>query len=361
MNSERSGSASEKLGLKPGSVVYTGQERTEDVQFEIIDYTESEFAEKRVTSPQECFPYRDSASVSWINVRGIHQSDYVESLGTHFGIEPLSLEDIVNTGHRPKMDETEGNICLIVKMLYHDDSGESVISEQVSVVFGRNWVISFQETKIDVFEAVRKRIRQTVPRVRFLSSDYLAYTLIDAIVDHYFVVLEATGEEIEALDDAVSEDPKPEQLGAIRSLKKRLIDMRKAVWPMREVVSGLERCESSLVKSEMRPYLRDLYEHTVQVIDTVETFRDMVSGLLDLYHTGVANRMNDIMKVLTIFATLFIPLGFLAGVYGMNFDTSASPFNLPELGFRYGYPLFWGLVIMVAGALLWFFRDKKWL
>jgi magnesium transporter len=194
-----------------------------------------------------------------------------------------------------------------------------------------------------------------------MTSDYLAYALIDAVVDHYFITLESIGEEIENLEDQISENPGLESLEIIRSLKKRLIFMRKAVWPLREVIGGMERTESKLINPSTEPYLRDLYEHIIQVIDTVETFRDMVSGLLDLYHTGVSNRMNEVMKILTIFATIFIPLGFLAGVYGMNFDTVISPFNLPELGFRYGYLFFWGLVIIVAGGLLWFFRRKKWL
>jgi magnesium transporter len=194
-----------------------------------------------------------------------------------------------------------------------------------------------------------------------MNADYLAYALLDAVVDHYFVTLERSDEEIEALEDEISENPDTESLETIRELKKRLIFMRKAVWPLREVIGGLERSESDLINETTSPYLRDLYEHTIQVIDTVETFRDMVSGLLDLYHTGISNRMNEVMKVLTIFATVFIPLGFLAGVYGMNFDTGSSPFNLPELGFRFGYPMFWGAAILTAGGLLWFFRRKRWL
>jgi magnesium transporter len=273
----------------------------------------------------------------------------------------LVLEDIVNTGQRPKLEDADEHMFLVLKMLYGDSNNGDLKAEQVSVVFGKNWVITFQETGEDVFDIVRKRIKKTVPRVRFMTSDYLAYALVDAVVDHYFIALEHLGEEIEVLDDAVSENPKPEHLNKIRDLKKQLIFMRKAVWPLREVIGGLERTESKLIKESTEPYIRDLYEHTIQVIDTVETYRDMVSGLLDLYHTGVSNRMNDIMKVLTIFATIFIPLGFLAGVYGMNFDTGASPFNLPELGFRFGYPMFWGAVVVVAGGLLWFFRRKNWL
>jgi magnesium transporter len=352
---------SKKLGLKPGSVVYVGRERTEEVHIDIIDYTESEHAEKHVTSAEECFPYRDSSTLSWVNVDGIHKPEVIEKLGEHFGLHPLVLEDIVNTGQRPKMEEADDYIFIVMKMLYEDKNNGELRAEQVSIVFGKNWVITFQETGEDVFDMVRQRIRRTVPRVRFMTADYLAYALVDAVVDHYFIVLEQVGEDVEALDDAVSENPDPEHLGEIRELKKELIFMRKAVWPLREVVGGIERTESGLMKDSTGPYLRDLYEHTVQVIDTVETFRDMVAGLLDLYHTGISNRMNEIMKVLTIFATIFIPLGFLAGVYGMNFDTGASPFNLPELGFRFGYPMFWGAVVLVVGGLLLFFRRKKWL
>jgi magnesium transporter len=276
-------------------------------------------------------------------------------------MHPLVLEDIVNTGHRPKMEDADDHIFIVLKMLYRAPNNGELKAEQVSVLFGKTWVITFQETGEDVFDMVRKRIKKTVPRVRLMTADYLAYALVDAVVDHYFIELEHLSEEIEILDDAVSENPKPEHLNNIRGLKKQLIFMRKAVWPLREVIGGIERSDSKLIQESTGPYLRDLYEHTIQVIDTVETFRDMVSGLLDLYHTGIANRMNDIMKVLTIIATIFMPLGFLAGVYGMNFDTGASPFNMPELGFRFGYPIFWSAVVMLAGGLALFFRRKRWL
>ncbi|MFH1686012.1 MAG: magnesium/cobalt transporter CorA [bacterium] len=361
MKTTRVRTAAKKLGLKPGSVVYVGKERAEDVRLDIIDYSASEYDEKRVATIEECFPYKESATLSWINVDGIHNAELVEKLGQHFGMHPLMLEDIVNTGHRPKMEEADGHILIILKMLYRDAQTNESKKEQISVVFGKNWVITFQETGQDVFGFVRERIRKTVPRVRLMTADFLAYTLLDAVVDHYFIELEQLGDEIEALDDAVSENPKPGHVNEIRDLKKQLISVRKAVWPLREVIGGLERTESSLMQQSTGPYIRDLYEHTIQVIDTVETFRDMVSGLLDLYHTGLSNRMNEIMKVLTIIATIFIPLGFLAGVYGMNFNADASPFNLPELGMRYGYPLFWLAVLAIGGGLLWFFKRKRWL
>jgi len=353
--------AKKKLGLKPGSVVYVGEKRVEKVTVDVIDYTESDLKEKRIDDIEECFPFKESPTMSWINITGIHETDIVERIGKHFDMHPLVLEDIVNTGQRPKMEDADEYIFVVLKMLYKADEDGELTAEQVSILFGKNWVITFQEKPQDVFELVRQRIKRTVPRVRFMTADYLAYTLIDAAVDHYFLVLEEIGERIEALEDELSEHAKPESLSTIRDLKRELIFMRKAVWPLREVIGGLERSESKLIKDSTEPYIRDLYEHTIQVIDTVETFRDMVSSLLDLYHTGVSNRMNEVMKVLTIFASIFIPLGFLAGVYGMNFDTGASPFNLPELGLRFGYPMFWGAVVLVAGGLLWFFRHRRWL
>jgi magnesium transporter len=355
--------ARRKLGMKPGSVVYIGREQVEKARIDIIDYTSTELTETRVETAEECLAYRDSPSVSWVNVDGIHDTALVEKIGGHFEAHPLLLEDIVNTGQRPKLDESTAFVFITLKMLYYSGSVErgGLRSEQVSLLFGERWVLTFQETGEDVFDTVRQRLKQTVPRVRFMHSDYLAYALIDAIIDHYFVVLEQIGEEIEALEDSLAEKVGSDSLATIRVLKRRLLRIRKAVWPLREVIGNLERSENPLIQGSTRPYLRDLYEHAVQVIDTVETYRDMVSGLLELYHTAVSNRMNEVMKVLTVFATIFIPLGFLAGVYGMNFDTTVSPFNLPELGFRYGYPFFWGLVLATAGSLLWFFRRKGWL
>ncbi len=355
------GGAARKFGLKPGSVVYIGRERTEDVHIDVINYSDSEYEEKRVSTIEECLPYKDSPTLTWINVDGIHNAALVEKIGEHYSMHPLILEDIVNTGQRPKMENADSHVFIVLKMLRRETKDDELRAEQISILFGKNWVITFQERSEDIFDLIRKRIKQAVPRTRFMTSDYLAYALLDAIVDHYFVVLEQLGDEIEMLDDAVSEHSQPEHLDKIRDLKKQLVLVRRSVWPLREVIGGIERMESQLVMPSTGPYLRDLYEHIVQVIDTVETYRDMVSGLLDLYHTGISNRMNDIMKVLTIFATIFIPLGFLAGVYGMNFDTCASPFNMPELTLRFGYPVFWVVVILIAGGLLWFFRRKKWI
>ncbi|MBD3332422.1 magnesium/cobalt transporter CorA [candidate division GN15 bacterium] len=355
------GRDSRKKGMMPGSVVYVGKERTEPIDITVTDYTANELRDVTVENVEDVFGFRDSDSISWINVSGIHDAVVVQKIGEHFGIHPLVLEDIVNAGHRPKFEDGTDYLFAIIKMLDFTGSDDTLTSEQVSVVWGESWVITFQELPGDVLDSVRQRLRRTIPRVRFMDSDYLAYALLDTIVDHYFMVLEQLGERIELLEDDIAERPAESSLATIREIKHQLVFMRKVIWPLREAVAGLDRTESRLLHSATRPYLRDLYEHVIQVIDTVETFRDMVGGLLDLYHTGVSNRMNEIMKVLTIFASIFIPLGFLAGVYGMNFDTGISDLNMPELTLPFGYILFWGIAIAIAGGLLWYFRRQKWL
>lgn len=352
---------SKSRGLKPGTVVFVGEQKVEKVRIRIIDYDETNINEKEAASVEECFPYKESPTITWINIDGLHDVSVIEKIGGYFELHPLIMEDIANTGQRPKLDVFDRYFFVSLKMLYNDHDNGEMKSEQFSLVVGHNFVISFQERVGDVFEPVRERIRKTEPRVRFMNSDYLAYALIDAIVDGYFSVLETLGERIEALEDVLVSSPVPENLEMIHDLKRELIYMRKVVWPLREVIGGLERMESPLINSATRAYLRDLYEHAIQVIDTVETFRDSVSGLLDVYLSSVSNRMNEVMKVLTIIATIFIPLGFLAGVYGMNFDTGAGPFNMPELGLPYGYLLFWGLALLIGGGLFMFFKRKRWI
>jgi magnesium transporter len=352
---------SKTKGLQPGTVVFVGEKKIDKARIRIIDYDADNIEEKEVGSIEDCYPYIEKPTITWINIDGLHEVDVIEKIGKHCGMHPLIMEDIANSGQRPKLEAAESYLFVVLKMLYCSPDNGEIRSEQFSIVVGNNLVISFQERAGDVFEPVRHRIRKTEPRVRFMNADYLAYTLIDAIVDGYFSVLETLGERIEGMEDILVSDPGPEHLETIHELKRELIVMRKAVWPLREVVGGLERIEAGLIKEGTRAYVRDLYEHTIQVIDTVETFRDMVSGLLEIYMSSVSNKMNEVMKVLTIMATIFIPLGFLAGVYGMNFDTGASPFNLPELGLRFGYLMFWGMVVAIGGGLFIFFKRKGWL
>lgn len=352
---------SKAKGLHPGKVVFIGQKKIDKPRIRVLDYREMELEEIEVDVVENCFPFKDKPTITWINIDGLHDVAIIESIGKHFGMHPLVMEDIANTGQRPKVEIADDHIFLTMKMLYFDHENNEIFAEQFSFIVGNNFVISFQERVGDVFESVRARLRKTTPRQRFMDADYLAYTLIDAIVDHYFVVLEEIAARIESLEDVLIDNPSPDDLALIHDLKRQLILMRKATWPLREVIAGLEKSETGLIKQSTKTYIRDLYEHTVQVIDSVETFRDMVSGLLDIYLTSVSNKMNEIMKVLTIIATIFMPLGFLAGIYGMNFDTAASPYNMPELGFKYGYLLFWGLAVTISGGLLVFFRRKRWI
>lgn len=352
---------SHKIGLKPGSLLYVGPERTEKATITIFDYTETELTEREADKVQDCFSYQDLKTMTWIQVQGLHEVELVRKLGEYFEFHPLILEDILNTHLRPKFEDAREYLFFALKRIELPETDGDLISDQVSVIWGERYVISFTERATGILDPVRERIRKTSPRIRFMNSDYLAYAIIDTIVDHYFVTLENMGDRIEGIDDELIDNPEPEQLQEIHELKQELVQIRKAIWPVREAVNMLDRSESRLISADTRPYIRDLYDHAIQIRDTIDTYRDMVSGLTDLYMTSVSNRMNNVMKVLTIIATIFIPLSFLAGVYGMNFDTSVSGWNLPELGMKYGYPLFWVLVLIIGGGLLLFFRKKKWL
>ncbi len=353
--------ASIKVGRGPGSIDYIGIDREVPVSITVISYDAEHLEETRYSSSDDLEFDLHPGKIHWINVDGLHDTRILEKLSKRFDIHSLVMEDIANTNNRPKFEEFESYIFFVVKMLKWQEDDGRVNSEQFSLVFGKNWVISFQEVEGDVLDYVRDRLRKTVPRERFLHSDYLAYSFVDAIVDHYYLILEKLSDNVEDLEDGLIENPEPEQLQIIYELKRHLIQIRKAIWPLREAVGAFERSDSALIEKSFKPFIRDLYEHAIQVIDSVETQRETVSGLLDIYLTSVSNRMNEVMKVLTIIATIFIPLSFLAGVYGMNFNTNASPFNMPELAFKYGYPIFWAVALIVGGGLLWYFRRKKWL
>jgi len=354
-------SASHKLGLPPGSLVYVGEKKDEPVRITLIDYDATTFEEKEVKSVEEAFPYRDKKTISWINIDGLHQTDILEKIGSHFGVHPLVLEDILNTNQRPKFEEHENHLFVVLKMLRYDERAQQIAGEQVSIVAGGNYLISFQEERGDVFDSVRQRLRGKRVRIRSSGSDYLLYALMDAVVDYYFVILEKLGERIESLERVLMEHPSPEALREIYSLKRELLTLRKSIWPMRELVSGLERSESELVHKDTAIFLRDVYDHTIQVIDTAENYRETVSGLLDMYLSSISNKTNDVMKVLTMIATIFIPLSFIAGLYGMNFDTQASKWNMPELDWHWGYPAVLAVMLAVALGMVVYFKRKKWL
>ncbi|KYK21756.1 magnesium transporter [Thermoplasmatales archaeon SG8-52-4] len=347
--------SSKSRGLPPGALVHIGEKKTEKVKISVIDYIEGNYEEREVKNVEECFPFKDKPTVTWINVDGLHEVDVFEKLGKCFEIHPLVLEDILNTDQRPKIEDFEKYIFLILKMLFINDKTKEIHSEQVSLIFGNNFVISFQESIGDVFDAVRERIRKGKGRIQKMGADYLVYCLIDAIVDNYFIILEHIGDNVEGLEEDLVNNPKTEILQMIYNLKREMIYLRKSVWPLREVINGLLRGDSKLIKKETHIYLRDLYDHTIQTIDTIETFRDMISGMLDIYMSSISNKMNEVMKVLTIFAAIFIPLTFIAGVYGMNFQ------YMPELSIPWAYPTVWAVIIGVGVVLLGFFRYKKWI
>ena len=347
--------AAKKAGLPPGTLVHVGEVKAEKTKISLVDYDETQFQEKEVKTVEECFPFKATPTVTWINIDGVHEVDIIEKLGKHFDLHPLILEDIVHTEQRPKMEDFGSYIFMVLKMLSYNEKEDELNVEQVSLVLGSNFVISFQECEGDVFQPVRERIRKGKGRIRKMGADYLAYALVDAIVDNYFIVLEKLGEVIEDVEEDLVKKPTPETLQTIHNLKREAISLRKSVWPLREVVSGLERAETPLIHETIKIYLRDVYDHTIQVIDTIESFRDMISGMLDIYLSSISNRMNEVMKVLTIFASIFIPLTFIAGVYGMNFAF------MPELAWRWGYPAILIVMALVGISLLLYFRRKRWL
>lgn len=346
---------SRKAGAPPGTLVHIGEKMAENIRITYLDYDEKDMIEKQVSKIEECFPFKSTPTVTWINIDGLHEIETIEKLGKEFDLHPLMLEDILHTEQRPKIEDFEKYLFIVLRMLSYNSETQAVESEQLSIVLGPNYVISFQERVGDIFDPIRERIRNAKGRIRKMGPDYLCYSLVDAIVDNYFTILEKVGEKIESMEEELVSEPTENILQQIHSMKREMISLRRSVWPLRELISGLQRSESALIQESTGIYLRDVYDHTIQVIDTVESFRDMVSGMLDIYLSSISNKMNAVMKVLTIIATIFIPLTFIAGIYGMNFE------NMPELKLWWAYPLVWIVMIAVAAVMLVYFRKKKWL
>ena len=347
--------ASKVAGLPPGTLVHVGEKRLDRATINVFDYDEESLSEKDVPKPEDCFAFRDKPTVTWINVNGLHDVSIIEQLGTHFGLHPLVMEDILHTAQRPKVEDYDQYIYAVVKMLTYDDETREIGAEQVSLILGSRFVLSFQEREGDVFGPVRQRIRSAKGRIRKMGADYLLHGLLDSVVDGYFTVLEKVNERAETLQDALTTELIPTTQREIHELRRQLIFLRKSVWPLREAVGALQRGQSTLISDSTDVYLRDLYDHTIQVMETVDTLRDMCSGLLDIYLASISNRMNEIMKVLTIIASLFIPLTFIAGVYGMNFE------HMPELAWRWSYPVVWVVMIGAVASMLVYFRKRGWI
>ncbi len=341
------------IGIPPGTIADTATS-TKRISIDIFDYDVKNFQEKKVQKVEECFPFKDSPTITWINIEGINPQ-IIQSIGDHYGVHHLVSDDIINSEQRPKMEDYGEYIFIVLKMIYFNDKLDEIADEQISLIVGPNFVISFQEKEGDIFDPIRQRIREAKGRIRTMGADYLAYALLDAVVDNYYIVLEKRGDEIEILEDKIILRPDNAIARQIHHLKRDMIYLRKQIWPLREVISGLQRNESKLIKKQTGLYLRDLYDHTIQVMDTVDSFRDMLSGMHDSYLSSISNKMNEIMKVLTIFSAIFIPLTFITGIYGMNFEF------IPELKWKYSYFIVLGFMFSTGLGLALYFKHKKWL
>jgi magnesium transporter len=342
-----------KAGTPPGSPVHTGPQRVERMTMSMIRYGPNGFEERQIDSPDQCFP-ASGDSITWLNIDGLHDTEMLATIARCAGLHPLVVEDIVSIGQRPKQEEYEHQHFIVLRMLLFNERKLQVEEDQISIILGPNYVLSFQEAPGDVWDPVRNRIRTGKGQIRQKGADYLAYALMDAIVDEYFDVVETVGDLMDRVETAVIDRADRETIVRIHHLKGELLVLRKAVWPLRDLFNALIRDESRLITAETRLFLRDAYDHAVQVIDTVETMRDVTASLIDLYLSSTSIKMNEIMKVLTVIGTLFIPLTFLVGVYGMNFDW------FPELHWKYSYPVLWAIMIATVVSMLVFFRRRGW-
>lgn len=345
---------SQKTGLAPGTLMHIGHKKTDKIEISIIEYNEGQYDEKTPDSLDDYKISNDTGIITWINIDGLHNTGIMEKIGECFKLHPLVLEDMLNTEQRPKIEDYGDYIYIVARMLHYNRNARGMTIEQQSLVLGKNFILSIGEIYDNIFDAVRERLRNN-GRIRKMGSDYLAYSLLDTIVDNYFTVLDKLGDRIERAEEVLVAKPTPDTLRRINDLKRDMLYMHKSIWPLREVAGFLERGESPLVQDSTRLYIRDVYDHLIQVMDTTETYRDILSGMLDIYLSSLSNKMNEIMKVLTIISTIFIPLTFIAGVYGMNFK------YMPELEWHWGYFAVLLVMIIAALSLLAFFRRKKWL
>lgn len=349
------GHTRKSAGSAPGTLVHTGARKADSVLISLMDYDADCLEERTLERIEDCFPAAEDLPVTWVNIDGLHDVSVIEKVGERFGLHRLALEDVLSVSQRPKVEDFDNHFLFIGKMLSFDAESESVVSEQLSLIVGPSYLFSFQERSGDVFEPVRERLRHGKGRIRSRGPDYLAYALIDTIVDNYFRIMEEIGDRIEDIEEQVLREPSIELMHRIHHLRREMLVLRRAVWPLRETLGQMYRGEIPHVEEQTRLYLRDAYDHAVQVIDTVETLREVLTGAMDLYLSGVSNRMNEVMKVLTVIATIFIPLSFFAGLYGMNFE------YMPELGIRWAYPALLVFMAAVAGGMLVYFWKKNWL
>ncbi|WP_046756212.1 magnesium/cobalt transporter CorA [Kordia jejudonensis] len=355
MKKRKKTAAHKSLGKAPGEVVYLGEKENPETLLEVHEYTNEVYSTYKTNQIKEIFDVKNNNLVTWINVNGLNKAQDISKIGEYFKLHPLILEDIVNTNQRPKIDEYENYIFVVMKMLYHNQNNE-LLTEHISIIIGKDYVLTFQETDEDIFNPIRQRFHNQKSRLRNSGADYLGFLLIDAIVDNYAVVIELFGSKVELAEDELFLESSREDISKdIQYLKQDLLRLRRNILPSREVISRIVKSESELITIKIHEYLKDLQDHILQINDNIDLYREMVWGLMDMHMTNMSNKMNGIMKVLTIISTIFIPLTFLVGVYGMNFE------NMPELHYKYSYYILWGIMIMLFLALLIYFRRKKWL
>lgn len=354
MKQKRKKKSYQVRNLPPGTMSYRGKKESSVTHIDLINYSSTIHNVTKSQKVEDAFDFKEKDTVTWINVNGLNNIADIEKIGQHYHLHALTLEDIVNTQHRPKMDEFDNYLFIVCKMLHLKD--DQLIYEHMSMVVGEGYVITFQEADGDVFDGLRERISHGKGRIRHLGADYLMYGILDAIVDNYLTVIEAFGDKIEDLENSIfGEETNNSTPNQIQELKREILKIRRSVTPLREVINRLEKTETSIIEVKTHNFIRDLYDHIVQVNENVELYREMIWSLMDMYMTIISNKMNEVMKVLTIIATIFIPLTFIAGIYGMNFD------NIPELHYKYGYHILWGVMILIFIGMLVYFRRKKWL
>ena len=341
--------------MAPGTLLHIGALRSEKIKISMMCYSKEDWTEQEFGNVDELLKHEYTADVNWVHISGIHIIDVIEKIGNKFNVHPLVIEDIINTDQRPKLEENRDYVYIVMKMINYFEAIRKIEFEQLSIVVGKNYIISFQENDNDIFKPIKDRIKKTDGKLRAKGVDYLAYALIDCIVDHYYIALEYLGEKIESLEDELMLDPGPSVLKEIHTLKTEMLFVRKAIWPLREIVNALARGDSTLFSHDTLIYLRDVYDHVIQVIDTIEMYRDMVTGMFDIYISSVSYKLNEVMKILTIIATIFIPLTFIVGLYGMNFK------YMPELEWEWGYPAVLLLMAIMSAFMVMYFRKKKWI
>ena len=341
--------------MAPGTLLHLDPMRSEKIKISMICYNKDNWTEQNFSNIDELLQHECIEDVNWVHISGIHIVDAVEKICTKFKIHPLVIEDIVNRDQRPKLEENKDYVYIVLKMINYFENRKEIEYEQLSIVVGNKYIISFQENDNTTFQQIRDRIKKVDGKIRTKGVDYLAYALIDYVVDHYYIALEYLGEKIELLEDELMLDPGPNVLKEIHTLKTEMLFVRKAIWPLREIINALARGDSVLFHHDTLIYLRDVYDHIIQVIDTIEMYRDMVTAMFDIYISSVSYKLNEVMKILTIIATIFIPLTFIVGLYGMNFK------YMPELEWVWGYPAVLILMAIMTAFMIMYFKRKKWI